>query len=446
MKTTVQQIILCLALMMLGVLGGNAQSFWEEIVPPFISNEPNVKYIIPGMGIDSKGTVYVTVTKRTQQGANYTSEQLGIYYRPLGDNAQWWEHDPYFDDKLVTDIQTDAYGRVYVCTTSSRDQEYQLYINEQNEWRCIFKTPVATDEHGMTVFRSSTGVTYIGTTHHIFASGVNDFEFNSIYEDSTPMSCRFAEATNSGTIYLALMHETTMSTTIFTYQNGEFVDISESELSNSIIASMCSNKEGDIIALVTSYTELMSGTLAIRKAAEGKWQPVGGDIQNAIVQNICMMDDNKIACEVFGSPIGVDGRTRVCVSDVSVFDFEWYEDEIYGGLIFDTFFYSPWDKLLYAKVGGIMLRSKESLITSFISPTVVQGVDVYTLAGKIRIESETPVSEVLLFDLAGRMVLRQTVDNKIYSDININGLKRNGIYIVSVRLSSGQVFSHKVQI
>ena len=45
MKTTVQQIILCLALMMSGVLGGNSQSFWEEIAPPFISNEPNVKYI-----------------------------------------------------------------------------------------------------------------------------------------------------------------------------------------------------------------------------------------------------------------------------------------------------------------------------------------------------------------------------------------------------------------
>lgn len=446
MKTTVQQIILCLVLMMSGVLGGNAQSFWEEIAPPFISNEPNVKYIIPNMGIDSKGTIYVTVTKRIQQGANYTSEQLGMYYRPLGDNEQWWKHDPYFDDKIVADIQTDAYGRVYVCTTSSRDQEYQLYINEQNEWRCIFKTSESTYEHGMAVFRSSTGVTYIGARHHIFASGVNDFEFNTIYEDSTPMSCRFAEATNSGTIYLALMHETTMSTTILTYQNGEFVDISESELSNSIIASMCSNKEGDIIALVTSYTELMSGVLAIRKADEGKWQPVGGDIQNAIVQNICMMDDNKIACGVFGTPNGVDGRTRVCVSDASVFDFEWYEDEIYGGLVFDTFFYSPWDKLLYAKVGGIMLRSKESFITSFISPTVVQGVDVYTLAGKIRIESETPVSEILLFDLAGRMVLRQTIDNKIYSDIDTNGLKRSGIYVVSVRLSSGQVFSHKVQV
>lgn len=159
MKTTVQQIILCLALMMSGVLGGNAQSFWEEIAPPFISNEPNVKYIIPNMGIDSKGTIYVTVTKRIQQGANYTSEQLGMYYRPLGDNEQWWKHDPYFDDKIVADIQTDAYGRVYVCTTSSRDQEYQLYINEQNEWRCIFKTSESTYEHGMAVFRSSTGVT-----------------------------------------------------------------------------------------------------------------------------------------------------------------------------------------------------------------------------------------------------------------------------------------------
>ena len=93
-----------------------------------------------------------------------------------------------------------------------------------------------------------------------------------------------------------------------------------------------------------------------------------------------------------------------------------------------------------------MLRSKESFITSFISPTVVQGVDVYTFAGKIRIESETPVSEVLLFDLAGRMVLRPTIDNKIYSDIDTNGLKRSGIYVVSVRLSSGQVFSHKVQV